>query len=56
MALANIAAMKTSYLFGAILLCSIVGALVPTRSVKTLLLVCSGVMAGFGLLRVLGLL
>ncbi len=49
------AAMKTSYLFGAILLCGIVGAMVPTRSVKTLLLVVSGLIAAYGLLRALGL-
>jgi hypothetical protein len=46
--------MKASYLFGAILLCSVVGAMVPTRSVKTLLLGVIGVIAALGLLRALG--
>ncbi len=46
--------MKTTYIFAAILVCSVIGALVPTRMVKTLLLVISGVLAGYGLLRLLG--
>jgi hypothetical protein len=46
--------MKTSYLFAAILLASVVGALVSARSAKTvLLLVCAG-LSGWGLVRLLG--
>jgi hypothetical protein len=46
--------MKTTYLFGAILVCSVVGAMVPTRTAKTLLLVISGLLAAYGLVRLLG--
>ena len=46
--------MKTSYLFGAILACSIIGTLVGARSMKTALLVVSGGLSGYGLLRLLG--
>lgn len=46
--------MKTSYIFGAILVCSIAGTLMGARSGKTALLVVSGVLAGYGLFRILG--
>lgn len=46
--------MKTSYLFGAILLCSIIGTLVGARSARTALLVTSGVLSAYGLFRMLG--
>ena len=46
--------MKTIYIFGAILGCSIIGALVPTRTVKTILLVTTGVLAGYGVFRLMG--
>lgn len=46
--------MKTSYIFGAILLCSIAGALVGARATKTVLLVVTGVLSAYGLFRILG--
>jgi len=46
--------MKTSYIFGAILACNIVGALVGARSTKTALLVVSGMLSVYGLARLLG--
>ena len=46
--------MKTSYIFGAILLCSIAGALVGSRATKTVLLVGTGVLSAYGLFRILG--
>lgn len=46
--------MKTTYIFGAILACSIIGALVGARSVKTGLLVTSGLLSLYGLFRLLG--
>lgn len=46
--------MKTTYLFAAILAASIVGTLVPARSAKTVLLVLSGVLSAYGLVRLLG--
>ncbi len=46
--------MKMTYILAAILLCSVIGALVPTRVAKTILLVISGVLAGYGLFRLLG--
>ncbi len=46
--------MKTSYIFGAILVCSIAGTLMGARSGKTALLVVSGVLSGYGLFRLLG--
>ncbi len=46
--------MKTTYIFAAILIASVIGALVPTRLVKTLMLVLAGVLAGYGLYRLLG--
>ncbi len=50
----TIAAMKTTYILGAILACSVVGALVGARSVKTGLLVTSGLLSLYGLFRLLG--
>ncbi len=46
--------MKMTYVFAAILIASVIGALVPTRLVKTLMLVLAGVLAGYGLYRLLG--
>ncbi|MCZ8253640.1 MAG: hypothetical protein O9318_14315 [Hylemonella sp.] len=46
--------MKMTYIFAAILIASAIGALVPTRLVKTLMLVLSGVLSGYGLFRLLG--
>jgi hypothetical protein len=46
--------MKTTYIFGAILLCSIAGALVGSRATKTVLLVGTGVLSAYGLFRILG--
>lgn len=45
--------MKTTYIFFAILACSVIGALVGARSAKTMLLVLSGVLSTFGLVRLL---
>lgn len=45
--------MKTTYIFAAILAASVIGALVPTRLVKTLMLVLAGALAVYGLLRYL---
>jgi hypothetical protein len=47
--------MKNSYLLGAILVCGVIGAMVPTRTVKTILLVIVAVLSGYGLARALGL-
>ncbi|MDP3700722.1 MAG: hypothetical protein Q8R72_07435 [Hylemonella sp.] len=46
--------MKMTYVFAAILIASVIGALVPTRLVKTLMLVLTGVLAAYGLFRLLG--
>jgi hypothetical protein len=46
--------MKITYLFAAILIASVIGALVPTRLVKTLMLVLAGGLSAYGLLRLLG--
>ena len=46
--------MKTSYLFGAILVCSLAGALVGQRATKTMLLVTTGVISAYGLFRIFG--
>lgn len=46
--------MKMTYIFAAILACSFIGALVPTRMVKTLLLVLTGVLSACGLYRLIG--
>lgn len=46
--------MKTTYILGAILVCSIAGALIGARATKTALLVITGVLSGYGLVRLLG--
>ncbi|WP_294771852.1 hypothetical protein [uncultured Rhodoferax sp.] len=46
--------MKTTYILGAILLCSIAGALVGSRTTKTVLLVATGALSAYGLFRILG--
>ena len=46
--------MKTTYIFGAILACSIVGALVGARASKTGLFVATGIFSAYGLFRILG--
>lgn len=46
--------MKTSYLFGAILACSVIGAVLGSRSAKTLSLLAAGALSVYGLVRVLG--
>ena len=46
--------MKTSYLFGAILACSVAGALIGHRSAKTFCLLASGALSIYGLARLLG--
>lgn len=46
--------MKTTYLLGTILICSITGTLVSARSTKTALLVVTGVLSVYGLVRILG--
>jgi len=46
--------MKTTYILGAILACSVTGTLVGARATKTALLVVSGILALYGLARLLG--
>lgn len=46
--------MKTTYILGAILACSIIGTLVGARSAKTVLLVICGILSAYGLARLLG--
>jgi hypothetical protein len=46
--------MKTTYIFGAILACSAIGALASGRSTKTAFLVVSGIFSIYGLARLLG--
>jgi len=46
--------MKTTYILAAILVCSILGTLLPTRTAKTILLVITGILAAYGLFRLLG--
>ncbi|WP_168173504.1 hypothetical protein [Polaromonas sp. A23] len=46
--------MKTSYIFGAILACSVIGTLVGARTAKTALLVLCGILSIYGLVRILG--
>lgn len=46
--------MKMTYVFAAILITSVIGVLVPTRLVKTPMLVLTGALAGYGLYRLLG--
>lgn len=47
-------AMKLTYIFAAILICSIIGTLVSARSAKTILLAVCAVLSGYGLFRLLG--
>ncbi len=46
--------MKTIYIFGAILVCSVAGTLIGARSTKTALLVVTGALSAYGLLRMVG--
>jgi hypothetical protein len=46
--------MKTTYILGAILACSIIGALVGARAARTALFVASALLALYGLFRLLG--
>jgi hypothetical protein len=46
--------MKTTYILAAILACSTVGAISGGRALKTSLAVASGVLALYGLIRMLG--
>ncbi|MBT9507734.1 hypothetical protein [Rhodoferax sp.] len=46
--------MKTTYILGAILVCSVIGSLVGARSTKTALLVVTGILSVYGLVRLLG--
>lgn len=50
----SIAAMKTSFIFIAILVCSVAGTLSSNRSVKTGMLVVCGALSLYGMLRFLG--
>ncbi|MET0519633.1 MAG: hypothetical protein ABW005_12480 [Burkholderiaceae bacterium] len=46
--------MKTTYVFAAILACSAVGLLVGGRGAKTALLLASGALSLYGLIRLIG--
>jgi hypothetical protein len=46
--------MKTTYILGAILACSVIGTLVGARAAKTAFLVLSGILSLYGLVRLLG--
>ncbi|MES2361724.1 MAG: hypothetical protein V4646_07965 [Pseudomonadota bacterium] len=46
--------MKTTYIFGAILACSVIGALIGARAAKTALLVATALLSLYGLFRLLG--
>ncbi|MBK6321830.1 hypothetical protein [Candidatus Aalborgicola defluviihabitans] len=46
--------MKTTYIFGAILACSLVGTLVGARGTKAAMLVVSGPLSVYGMARLLG--
>ena len=46
--------MKTTYILAAILACSVAGTLVGARSTKTGLLVVTGALSLYGLVRLLG--
>ena len=46
--------MKTTYILGAILACSVTGTLIGARSAKTALLVVSAILSLYGLVRLLG--
>jgi len=45
--------MKTTYIFGAILACGVLGTVISNRSTKTALLAASGILAFYGLVRLL---
>lgn len=46
--------MKLIYIFGAILICSLLGALVANRAMKTALLVATGARSFYGVFRRVG--
>lgn len=46
--------MKTTYIFGVILVCSIAGAVVSGRTLKNAFLLLSGALSIYGLARILG--
>jgi hypothetical protein len=46
--------MKTTYILAAILIASAIGLLVPVRLVKTLMLLLTGALSGYGLYRLIG--
>jgi len=46
--------MKTTYIFAAILICSLAGTVVSGRSVKNAFLLLSGALSIYGLVRILG--
>lgn len=45
--------MKSTYIYGGILACSIIGILIGNRAAKTTLMVVSAVLAAYGLFRIL---
>lgn len=53
-AASSIRAMKMIYVFAAILACSLVGALVAGRALKTTLLVATGALSLYGIFRLIG--
>jgi len=46
--------MKTTYIFGAILACSLIGALIGARTTKNIFLLLTAILAAYGLFRLLG--
>ncbi len=46
--------MKTTYILGVILICSIAGTLVSSRAVKNVFMLLTGVLSVYGLARLLG--
>ncbi len=46
--------MKLIYIFGAILICSLLGSLVANRAMKTALLVATGALSLYGIFRLVG--
>ena len=46
--------MKTTYIYGGILASSVIGVLIGSRAAKTALMVVSGLLAAYGLFRILG--
>ena len=46
--------MKTTYILGAILVCSVIGALIGSRAAKTALLAATALLSLYGLFRLLG--